>query len=393
MSGRLPGEMSTHTHFFRGEAELDEALSVLADRAAAGRSPRLWCAGCSTGAEPYTLAILCAERAIDATIHATDLNADALAVARSGRFPEIALRRAPADLRDRYFVRDGADHVVVPDILRRVTFELSDLRVDPLPFPSSSAGAACWDVILCRNVLIYYEPETAGAIVTRLATALRPDGVLIVGSTDPLAFRALGSLRAVSVGGVASYVRAEHTVHGAPPPRPAHVFIPEAASLPAPPIQLAAPSPSPVIWTAAVPASELATLLATACAHLAAHVWDEAEGALVRAEHAAPLAPEPPLYLGVLRRKQGRIEEAAEHLRRAVFLSPRCWIASYLLAGAWERMGDRARAHLELGRTLATLRALDLESAERCWPIGAELAGLALDPIEVARACRARLGP
>lgn len=389
-TGLLSFALSTHTHFFRGEAELEEAMSVLAARAASGRSPRLWCAGCSVGAEPYSLAILCAERGIDAVIHATDLNAEALAVARAARYPEIALRRAPPELRDRYFVREGAEHVVVPDIVRRVTFSRADLRTDPLPLPPAD-GDAGWDVILCRNVLIYYDPDVAGAIAERLATALRADGLLIVGSTDPLAFRPVGSLRAVGLNGVASYVRAGHgpPVTGPPALAPPSIEAPRWTPPEVVPSPLPPPPPAPPPRDA--PADELTALLHAACAHLAAHVWDEAEDVLERAERASPLAPEPPLYLGVLRRKQGRLAQAAEHLRRAVFLSPRCWIASYLLAGTWDKLGDRRRAHLELTRTLETLAAVERGEARPVFPIGADSAGLAFDPVEVARACRARL--
>lgn len=459
MSGRLPGELSTHTHFFRGEAELEEALGVLAGRAAAGRVPTIWCAGCSTGAEPYTIAMLCAERGFRALIHATDLNAEALASARAACYPEIALRFVPPPLRERYFERDGSDHQVARRIVERVTFEHSDLRSDPLPFPPLADGAGGWDVILCRNVLIYYEPDAAAAIVERLATALRRDGVLIMGSTDPLAFRALGSLRAVNVGGVASYAHARpDAARGEGPSRaspsggavqverPSHRDDPEdtlraspsgvaaVADRPVarepladvasrePPVEpgaaarVAAPfaafpgasspgegprsGPAASIFTLhaaldleppSVPPEELPSVLSEACAELADHRWEDAEVAFRRAERASPLAPEPPLYLGVLRRKQGRFDEAAEHLRRAVFLTPRCWIASYLLAGVWDRLGDRARARLELRRTLDTVRSLGDAAAREAWPLGAEIAGLDFDPAEVARACEARL--
>jgi chemotaxis protein methyltransferase CheR len=389
--------LSTHTHFFRGEEELEAAVEIVAQRAAAGRLPRIWCAGCSTGAEPYTLAILCRERGVDAAIHATDINAAALDAARRARFPELSLRRAPPHLRDRYFVREGSEFVVAPEIVRRVTFEESDLRCDPLPLRSSHPQEIGWGVIVCRNVLIYYEPEMAGVIAARLATALRSDGVLVVGASDPLAFRSVAALRSVSVRGVAAYMRAEG-YHGAEVATAPSVSVP-APSVPPPPVSIPrsrpfflpeAGLPGPEISVSHAAEDDLGGLLLSACAHLAEHAWGDAERELLHAMEIAPLAMEPPLYLGVLRRKQGRFDEAVEHLRRAVFLAPSCWLAAYLLAGAWERAGDRARACMELARALA---ALESPSGAPPAPLGADVAGLVLDPEEVARACRSRLGP
>ena len=369
------GALSTHTHFFRGEEELDAAIAVLADRAASGRVPQVWSAGCSTGAEPYTLAILCAERAIDAAIHATDINDEALAAARAALYPALALRHAPRRILDRHFERRGGDYVVSPEIARRVTFGRGDLRTDPLPCPPAEEEPG-WDVVLCRNVLIYYDPGAAGAIVTRLASALRPDGVLIVGSPDALSFRPIESLLPAGPRAVASYVRAG-TRH---------------ASRAAPGALCDLPAAGPVIASVeptTPPAIDLAAVLEGACQKLAAHAWDEAEAALLHVERAAPLACEPALYLGVLRRKQGRFDEAFTHLRRAAFLAPGSWAAAYLLAGAWEQRGDRARARLELRRALDMLERAGASAAA---PAGAVIAGIPFDPADVARACRQRLG-
>lgn len=348
--------VSTHTHFFRGEDELRAAVAILADRARQGQTPRAWCAGCSAGPEPYTLAILCAEAGVAAHIHATDFNESALALARAGRYPEIALRTTPQPLVDRHFHRHAADYQIAPALRRAVTFERADLRLDPPPAtPVADPG---FDVILCRNVLLHYDPEAATTIAHRLAHALRPHGVLIVAQTDPLAFRLTAPLRPATLPGIAAYTRTP-TTSPTPPPAPRN-----------------APSPHAV-----------APPHAAAFASLAAHAWDHAAAELLRAEQANPLAMEPPLYLGLLRRKQGNLDEAASHLRRAAFLAPESWLVSYLLAGVWERLGDRPRAHLELRRTLQNLE----RAASTPHPPGADTTGIDFDPAEITRICKERL--
>lgn len=354
------GDLSGHTHFFRGGAELSAAAALLAERAAQGRAARALCAGCSVGAEPYSLAILCAERGVLVSIDATDVNEEALAEARAGRFDERVMWHTPPEMMAAYFERDGDAYVVAPSVRRRVTFERHDLLME-----AGLAGA--YDVILCRNVLIYYAPEAAARIVERLARALAPGGVLIVGATDTLAMRAATSVQPAGIEGIASYVRAGDGRTRAAP-RPTEV-------------DGAPPSKRRVV------SGTLAELLAAACAHIAAHAWDEAEALLARAETADPSSAEPALYLGLVRRKQGRHQEAVKHLRRAALLAPESWVASYLLAGVWERLGEPDRAAAELARTAAALSRTDVAPL----PDHAATAGLLLDPAEVARVCRERL--
>ena len=98
---------STHTHFFRDAPQLASIAAVIARTAERGaRRPLVWSAGCSTGAEPYTLAMMCAEQGVEPVLRATDFNPGALAVARAGRYATIALRQTPEAYVARYFTRE-----------------------------------------------------------------------------------------------------------------------------------------------------------------------------------------------------------------------------------------------------------------------------------------------
>lgn len=176
------------TEFFRDAeawALLDtEVIEPLVAAREAGEPIRIWVPGCSTGEEAYTLAMLVLERLRRARktcpvqVFATDTNHDALEVGRLGRYPVgIAARVPPAHLR-RYFSRtEDRQHFVVSEALRAtMVFGLQNLFADP-PF-----GRV--DLISCRNVLIYLEPEVQKRVLNMFHFALRKDAYLLLGSAE-----------------------------------------------------------------------------------------------------------------------------------------------------------------------------------------------------------------
>jgi chemotaxis methyl-accepting protein methylase len=150
------------------------------------RPIRTWSAGCSSGEEPYSLAILFHRHAalrgesIDASrvhILGSDIDRASLDAARRGQYPEAAFADTPADLRRRYFsVRPPFE--VVPEIRPLVSFERRDLIVDP---PQSGMH-----LIVCRNVLIYFDRTTQEALFQRFHDALAPGGYLVLGKVETL---------------------------------------------------------------------------------------------------------------------------------------------------------------------------------------------------------------
>lgn len=165
-------------------AELRERFlpELLAGAAPAGGRPQLktWSAGCAAGEEPYSLAILLAENVPgqDLPVLATDIDAEVLKEAEAGRYPAARLKNVPLDLRRRYFTQEGDFFTVRPSLRARVRFQRHDLLRDPYP-----QGL---DLILCRNVVIYFTEEAKETLYLRFAQALRPGGILFTGATEQI---------------------------------------------------------------------------------------------------------------------------------------------------------------------------------------------------------------
>jgi chemotaxis protein methyltransferase CheR len=153
---------------------------ILGELAAGGRSIAAWSAGCSYGAEAYTLAALAREHvpATRIAIRGTDIDARMIERARAGRFSSDDARSAPAALLERHFEPDaGGGWQARRELLSRCRFEVGDLLRQAVP-------AGRLDLVLCRNTVIYFTDEVRDALHARLAGALRPGGYLVIGSTE-----------------------------------------------------------------------------------------------------------------------------------------------------------------------------------------------------------------
>ena len=154
--------------FFRDSAVFDQLVEVVAEHEAAGHRVRLWSAGCATGQEPLSLAMLFAERQGEQggampEIVATDVSEQALVRARAARFTQFEIQR-------------GVWHAR-PELVRMIQFRRQNLVADRAP-------PGRFDLILCRNVLIYLSPPTKARVFETLAQALRPGGTLVLGAGE-----------------------------------------------------------------------------------------------------------------------------------------------------------------------------------------------------------------
>jgi chemotaxis protein methyltransferase CheR len=151
---------------------------------------KVWCAGCSSGEEAWTLAMVLSEHAgrrpgFDFTILATDISTRVLARAREATYPRTAVEAVPESLRKRYLLssRDASLKLVriVSELRRRVTFER-------LNFMDRTYGVSgSFDVVFFRNVLIYFDKPTQEVVVNRLCRHLQPGGYMFVGHSESLA--------------------------------------------------------------------------------------------------------------------------------------------------------------------------------------------------------------
>ena len=177
------------TSFFRNGAQLDifeqRVLPRLLEARSANKRLRIWSAACSSGEEPFTLAMLVHRtlgvRLADWRIEilGTDISEKALATAQSGVYNEYAMRSTPKLVRDRYFVEEGRNHRVNDDIRQMVSFEVLNLK-DRM----AAKRHGTWDIIFCRNVLIYFDENMKGSVVKMFENQLADDGVLFIGHSE-----------------------------------------------------------------------------------------------------------------------------------------------------------------------------------------------------------------
>lgn len=174
------------TELFRDEVQL-LALSqhVLKPLAQTGRPLAVWSAGCSTGEEVATLLVLLAEAGAhtDSRVLGTDLSASALERAKALTFSEGVARKLPEQLRRRYFLSQKGSVAVAPTLASKASFQRHNLTETPYPYPPSGGP---FDLIVCRNVLIYLTPEVIDFVLARLAERLSEEGVLLLAAAEPI---------------------------------------------------------------------------------------------------------------------------------------------------------------------------------------------------------------
>jgi chemotaxis protein methyltransferase CheR len=176
------------TSFFRESQHFDLVRELFSGWLKDGqRRFRFWSAACSTGEEPYTLAMTLAEtlagQEVDIKILATDISTRVLAHAAEGEYPEAKLAGIPSGLRAKYFQRGpgrDADFRVKDQLKRWIVFKRFNLSTPPFPMQGPM------DIVLCRNVMIYFDNKTREALVGEIHRMLKPGGHLMVGHAESL---------------------------------------------------------------------------------------------------------------------------------------------------------------------------------------------------------------
>jgi len=369
------------THFFRNPPQVralrTHVLPELISHAARhGRRIRIWSAGCSTGEEPYSVAMLLREllpstSGWDIKIIATDISSRALESARAASYGARAVQMATPDEIARFFQAgpDGS-HEVRPEIRELVEFRHHNLVTEPVPFASDERV----DLVLCRNVTIYFGRATTRSLMERLHACLRDGGYLFLGHSETL-WQVSDQFRLVSlgVGESAAFVyrrqdgsqerRAvlpdRRTKDEGPPPnqrerrvgprrgdRSAEPVVEKPVARPVRPIEPPRPAPAIVVAT-----PQPAVIRAA----LADGRYEEAVALAIGLIAAEPLSAEGFYLRGLALTDLGRDEDALVDLRKAVYLDPNMGFAHFLLAGVLDRLGHPAAAAVEYGATADTL--------------------------------------
>ena len=391
------------TFFFRYAEQFTALRETILPGLIAGRGTertlRVWSAGCSTGAEPYSVAILLHQLLGPAlsdwrvSVVGTDISIAALATARAAEYGRWAMRTLPVEERVRYFHRVPASpgatreggYALRPEFRRMVRFERQNLM--SLLDGTAPDGFDGFDLILCRNVLIYFHAEIVAGIVRALGRRLRPGGWLLIGHAEPHPAFA-GWLDAVNLPGTVAYRRPPES--GFAPPlesrseRPAALRADAASGEPGwagealleAPLEssvaeiirpaTAAKAPAPIelapadVGTAGVEAEDVVrTVRALADAGDTGAAWRLLRDALAGRPTDAPLR----LYEGLLALGFGREAEAERAFRGALYLDRGYVMAHYhlgLLLGSLGRTADARRA---LDNAVALSQALPPDAA------------------------------
>jgi len=178
---------TNETFFFRDKIPFEQfrndMMPVLTAARAARRSLRIWCAACSTGQEPYSLAMLLKEMTAQTAgwrieIVGTDLSNEVLQKARAGIYSQFEVQRGlPIQLLVKYFTQVGEMWQISPEIRSMVQYR-------PLNLLNDFATLGQFDIVLCRNVLIYFDQPTKIAVLDRLARVTAADGYLVLGAAE-----------------------------------------------------------------------------------------------------------------------------------------------------------------------------------------------------------------
>jgi chemotaxis protein methyltransferase CheR len=344
------------TAFFRDRTQMTVVGDAMEEIAATRKRPlQIWSAGCSTGEEAYTITAMARLRKVNVEVLATDIDVTALERAREGRYGAWSLRRFPSDAMDGLVHEVDGGFEVDPCLRENLTLTSHNLAHEKYP----RAPSLGWDIILCRNVLIYFSDPNAEKVFSRLGQRLAPDGWLFVGPADALRISS-EVLHAVQVGGRTVF---RHT--GAEPRLPVSSLPPRRKPLCsiAEPLDIAS-SPSRPTFAAAVDRmrrerfdeardallavlerepTDVAARVTLGNLHLGAHRYEAAADAYAEAHVHHPLLPELHYFQAILHKKTGNLAGAADASRRALFLDPQFWPAATLRASVLFRQGDSAR--------------------------------------------------
>ncbi len=345
------------TYFFRYPDHFSALRESVLPRLIAARqnvkSLRIWSIGCSNGAEPYSIAIVLRELLgveVDnwrIALIGGDISEKVLSAARAGRYGAWALRTMPADDRARYFDRDDQSWVLKREYRSMARFERQNILrlLSPTP-PLEWSG---FDLILCRNVLIYFSPQQAVEIVEALGRCLAPDGALFLGHAEATLTFSTHVHAATSTA-----LPTEFAQVAAPPViAPRNYFPP---SVPPLPLALAPMQKSSNDAVVATDGVDRIQQLADAGA------YEDAERLCAECLRQQPTSAQLHYYDAILHQVSDDPVSAEAALRRAIYLDRAFVVAHHRLGMLMLALGRQAEARRSLQTVLRLAEALDQQS-------------------------------
>jgi chemotaxis protein methyltransferase WspC len=176
--------------FFRDQQVYDHLRRFVSARLAArpGDPVRILSAPCAAGEEPYSIAMTLLDAGLapeQFRVDAIDISHVALSKAQAARYSPNAFRNADNGFRDRWFRMDGSTAVLAPTVSRCIRFAWANILEDSFVTGSLDSGRAPYDVVFCRNLLIYLTPDARAAVERSIDRLLKPDGVVVLGAAEP----------------------------------------------------------------------------------------------------------------------------------------------------------------------------------------------------------------
>lgn len=340
------------TYFFRHgehfEALRDVVMPDLIARNAMNRRLRIWSAGCADGPEPYSLAILLRREMAhqlpgwQISIVATDINRQCLARAREGRFDEWALRSTPEDVKNTCFRREGGCWSIAPVYKEWVTFQYHNMVEHP--FPSLINNLSAFDLIVCRNVMIYFAPSLMRRIVRQFHECLLPGAWLLVGPTEPN-MTCFTSFRGVNAPGVTLYQKPAEQISSVGTPISLTLSLPHV------------PNGGPVCERKS--GEELEPTLAAVRSYADAGAWEDAARCCERLLQKDLLNSAVHFHHALVLEQMSRHVEAERSLRHAIYLDRQAVLPHYYLGLFLQSRGDLPQAARSFENAFELLRARD----------------------------------
>lgn len=333
----LVGEITIgESYFFRHREHFDALRDIvlpdLIERNAGRKILRVWCAGCADGAEPYSLSILLHREFAgrlagwDVSILGTDINREFLSNARKGKFEEWSLRSTSEEFRRECFVRDGRKWELTTKFKQLVSFQYHNLAGDDAVSPG--ADERTFDLIICRNVMIYFGGETMLRVIHKFHNSLAAEGWLLVGPSEPN-MTSFTSFKTVNAQGVTLYQKPRTTA-----PHFAHC----SSVTPVTPPTASKPTKSPdIIDSKPEPARR-----------------EKTSPQAAPSDHLNPLLH---FHQALMLEQVGNLPESERSLRKAIYLDRQLVLPHYYLGLLLRTTGEKRQAARAFENTLKLLDA------------------------------------